>query len=495
MQLDRKRAVRTLLSLITVLTLLLGSAASSLAQGTPDASPEAGGAGPQIGDAVVLHDSNGDETIQIAINDLVNPDEDAGNADRGFHWVGIEVVVDNPTDDDVEVNTYSISLVDAEGFLYYPGFASRDEADYEARPDFSTSTVPAGESASGWLFYQVINDADPAWIVLNDTFTLQQFVVLANLTGEPIEEGAQVPFYDANADEIGNVSVDEIITDFQEVDSGITPERGMSAVGVMVTVENTGDAELQPNSFSFYLVDDYGFIYYPSYYFRDASTTEYPDLPTDPLAAGAQASGVIFFEIPRDAAISYIYYSPDYTQLYIVAQPGPGSTISGDTLTPVAVPTSEATEEDLEPTEEATEGTAEETGDCEGVADWVDITAENFSVIENLSFAEAESLEDVSPDDLREGADALRDAADVQEEADVPAAAEATNDAVIEMLTVWADAFEDAADRMDAGDDPSDIEAAFEANEDFNNSFSAIFEEMQALQTACPDSNVEELFG
>jgi hypothetical protein len=496
---NRSRAARTLLSLITVLMLLLGSAASVLAQATPDATPGAGDAGPSIGDAVVLHDSGGDETIQVAVTELVDPDEDAGSADRGFHWVGLQVVVDNPTDGDIEFNSYAISVIDVEGFLYSPGFASRDQADSEARPDFSTSTIPAGESVSGWLFYQVINGAEPSWIILNDSFTTQQFAVLANVTGDPIEDGAEIPFYDSNADEIGTVSVDEIITDFQDVDPGITPTRGMSAVGVVVTIANSGDAEIQPNSFSFYLVDDFGLIYYPQFYFRDASTAEYPDLPTDPLAAGAEATGAVFFEIPRDAEISYIYYAPDYTQLYILAQPGPGSTVSGDTLTPAAVPTSDAGD-DEEPTVAATdeateESTGQETGDCEGVAVWVDAATDQIAVLQELSFANEESLETVPPEDLREAADMLNDAADALEELETPEAAQSTNDAVIEMFTIWADLFDEAADRLDAGEDPADIQADFDENEGFQGSFETVFTEITALATACPESGVEGLFG
>ena len=82
MQTDRRFASRNLLSLLAAVMLLLGSATSVLAQATPEASPTAEGAGPNVGDTIVLHDTNGDETLQIAAIDLVDPDKSVEGADR-----------------------------------------------------------------------------------------------------------------------------------------------------------------------------------------------------------------------------------------------------------------------------------------------------------------------------------------------------------------------------------------------------------------------------
>ena len=136
----------------------------------------------------------------------------------------------------------------------------------------------------------------------------------------------------------------------------------MTTVAVALTIAATGETDLQPNSYSFSIVDDFGFLYYPQFYFRsEQSTTQYPDLPTDTLTAGSDASGVVLFEIPKDAQISYVTYAPDYTQFYLLAQPGPGSTVSGDTLTPVANPTSSNTGEDTPVATEDTGGTGART--------------------------------------------------------------------------------------------------------------------------------------
>ena len=63
-------------------------------------------------------------------------------------------------------------------------------------------------------------------------------------------------------------------------DSEITPARGMTTVAVSLTIAATGKTDLQPNSYSFSLVDDFGFLYYPQFYFRsEQSTTHVPGPP------------------------------------------------------------------------------------------------------------------------------------------------------------------------------------------------------------------------
>ncbi|HRA48976.1 MAG TPA: DUF4352 domain-containing protein, partial [Thermomicrobiales bacterium] len=373
MKQHRSSTVRTLLSLLTAFVMMLGTTSAIFAQATPEATPGASGdVGPALGDAVVIVDANGDPMLQIAVTDMVDPDKAISGGDRGFHYVSLQVVVQNTSAADVDFNAYSITVVDAEGFIYNPTYANRESDDYTARPDFSETTVPAGGSISGWLFYQVINDATPAWIVYSASFTTQQFAVLANLQGVAIGSGDPVTFYDADAAEAGTVTVNNIISDFQKVDSSVTVDRGSTIVAIDVTVENTSDVDMA-SSPTFYLVDDFGFQYYQTYSFRsDAETSQYPDFPSDPIAAGASATGVVLFQIAKGAEISYITFQPDYQQLYIIAQPGEGSVVSGDTLTPVAVSTDDSGDTDT--TDDTTDdrgSTGTETGDCVGVNDWV----------------------------------------------------------------------------------------------------------------------------
>ena len=411
------------------------------------------------------------------------------------------VTASNSTDKDIDFNPYSVSVVDGEGFTYYSGYGNRDDADRTDRPDFSESVIPAGGAISGWVFYQVINDAEPAWVIYNDSFGTQQFGVLANLQGVTIADGDEIAVYDASADEVGSVSIDEIVTSFEDLDSAVQPARGMTAIGVVATITNTSSTDLELNNYNFYLVDDFGFQYYPNFYFRsEESTTQYPDFTNEPVPADSSVTGLLTYEIPSDAGISYITYTPDYQQLYIVAQPGEGSTVSGDTLTPVAVPTGDedVPTEDTgdepvdEPTDEAVSG-GNETGDCVGVADWITSANDALDAFDDPIFTETESLADVDTDDLRTGADTLRDAADELESIDAPEAAQNMEDAIVAAFNTYADIFDDAAERIDNGEDPADVEASLEDDPEFAAAFGDLFTEITNLGTICPDSGVENL--
>jgi hypothetical protein len=494
----RISVARSLLSLIVAFVLLLGSTASIFAQATPEASPTTGGVGPNIGDAVVLSDSNGDPALQIAVTQMVDPDEDVENVDRGFHFVSLEVVVNNPTDSDLEFNAYSIAIVDEQGFTYSETFGNRSEEDYSARPDFSESSVPAGESISGWLFFQVIDDAVPAWIVLNDTFSSQQFLVLANLSGETPALGDAVSFYNANAEEVGTVSVDEILPDFQKTDSEVDVERGQTAVGVVITIENTGSTDLDTSTATFYLIDDLGFQYYPQFFSRsEDSEAEYPELPTDPISAGDSATGLILFQLPSDAEAGYVTFQPDYSQLYIVAQPGEGSTVSGDTLTPVAAasPSDDVTPEDGDfgtPDDTNSSG-GTETGDCVGVGAWGDAVNDALAPINENEALNAESLAEADPGDIRDAANQFADVANAIDDLDAPEVASDTSEATIALMNEYSRVLEDAADRIDNGDDPTTVENDLGNDEGLGEAFTNFSTALGDLLTTCPDSGIEDL--
>lgn len=481
---------RGVMSLFLALLLMVGSLGSVFAQATPEAGSEGG---PAIGDTVVLFDSSGDEAVHVAVTTVNDPDEDVDDGQRGFHWVGVEVVFENVGEKAYQPNAYGIQLIDGEGFSYTLGFASRSSEDYDARPDLSGNEIAPGDTDSGWLFFEVINGAEAAWVVLNDAYGTQQFAVLANLTGAVIEDGDAVPFFNSNAEEIGTITVDEIILGFEDVDSSVEPERGFTTVGVNVTIENTGEDAFEPNNYAFYVVDDLGFQYYPAYYFRDDAGLEaYPDLSVEPVEPGDSVSGIILFDVTSESTVNYVLYTPDYTQLYIIAQPGEGSVVTGDTVEPVVVPTSDdSTDDDTDDNANA----GEETGECVGVTDWANATGENVSVLNELEALNGDSIEDIDPEDVRDAAEAFEDAAAAQEDVDVPAAAEPLNDAILDFLNAYADVYTDVADRLEAGDDPADIEADYENDESLSAVYETIFNEMTALSMACPASDVSNALG
>lgn len=462
------------LAIVIAAMLVIGSLQSAVAQATPTASDSSG---PGVGDVVVLFDNQGNETAHIAVTDLVDPDESVTRVDRGFHWISIQIVVENVSDRPFSYNSFGPAVIDAEGFATNPSFVSRANEDEDVRPAFPTGEVPAGETASGWAFFQVFNSTVPTLITYTDVS--DQFTVLAILGETAFESGAPVAIYDTNARELGTVTVGEIITGFEDADPSVVPSRGMTSVAANITIENTSSRELDANSYAISLIDDLGFRYRPAYVNRDNAGEEaYPDFPSNSVAAGETASGFVLFEIPKAASVIYLIYQPDYLLLYVIAQPGDGSITTGSTLEPAAPPTQ-----------------VPPSADCIGIVEWADSARENVTAINNLSFINEPNLVDVAPADLREGAAMLRSAAVAQEELEAPVAAEGLNDAILVFLNFYADAFDEAADRIDAGEDPAEVDADLEARSEFNDVFSALFDEASALESVCPDANLDNLFG
>ncbi|MDQ2682094.1 MAG: DUF4352 domain-containing protein [Chloroflexota bacterium] len=479
------------------LLMLVGLAGSALAQATPEASPSASGSGPMLGDAVVLYDPTGDELAQIAVTQVVDPYEDAESADRGYHWVGVEIVVANTGESDYEPNVYNIQLLDDFGFASTVNFASRDEDAATAQPEFYLEAPLApGEAASGWLFFMVIDDATVTQVVSAEPYSEGNFTLLADLGGTIAAEGETTVIYDEQANEAGAIAINEIIPDFQDIDTGIDVSRGTTIVALDLTVENTSDADLEANPYGMLIIDEFGYAYSPAFLFRDeASQGEYPDFPSDVVPAGETAEGVVLFELPSDASISYVIYSPSYSQLYILAQPGEGSVVSGEELTPVPVdaePAGDETPVDGDETPEVAGG--EESAECQGVADWVAAVNSTFDAMDDeLDFLDGE-LSETNPEEIRAGADAIGDIREEIEAIETPEIAQDAHDAVVNLLVEFEALFNDVADRLEDGEDAAEIEESLsDPSGPFFDAFNSTYEAVDALTQACPDSGVDDL--
>jgi hypothetical protein len=474
------------LGALLALMMLLGVSTTAFAQATPEASPTGSGSGPVLGDAVIILDVNGNELAQMAVTQVVDPYTDADDADRGFHWVAIEVVVQNTGDSDFEPNIYDLMLLDDLGFASSPGYAPREDDIEAAQPEFLGDSVPDGETASGWLFYQVIDDAIPTQVVYAQPYGDGSFTLLANLGGEIAAEGAETTFYFGDASEAGTIAINEIVPQFEDVESGIDVDRGQSVLALDVTITNTGESDLEPDLYGLLVVDEFGVTYTQSYLFRDdAESSDYPDFTTDPIAPGDSAQGTVFFEVPADAQVSYVIFAPESGLLYILAQPGAGSMVSGETLTPVAV--------EVTPDDDDTGSTGgEETGDCVGVADWAASVDETLGAMDSeLDFLDGE-LADTDPADIRAGAEAVGSLKADLENIEVPAAAQATHDAMVTLLKEFETLFIDVADRLDAGEDAASIEESLsDPSGPFFEAFTVVTDELTALTEACPDSGLE----
>ena len=459
--------IRRLLGILLALAVLIGSGSPVLAQ-TPEASPTGAGSGPGLGDAVLLFDSAGDAVAQIAVSR------------------GVELVIENLADTDFAFDVYGVQLIDETGYLSTSGFAFREEDATERQPELVGDPIPAGETVSGWLFFQVVNDAVPTLIVYYSFLAEAQFSVLANLGGPIAEAGEPSTIFSTDGSRIGSVTIDDIVTNVEETDPEIRASRGTAIVAVELTIVNDTEREIDPSVYSIYLVDEFGFAYSSTVIRRgQASQADDPDFPGDLIPAGGRSSGAIFFAVPGDATASYLIYTPSFENLFVLAQPGEGSVVSGDTIAPV------------EPTDVTPDGPdeiAEETSECVGVAAWVDDLNQRLTTMfESFEFL-GDNLADANPDDVRTAAESIDEVLQDQSDAEVPAIAQDANDAMVAFLESYRDAFNEVADRLEAGDDPDDIENDFGDPEgEVMVSFDTTTTALEALQEACPDSGVEQI--
>jgi hypothetical protein len=108
-----------------------------------------------------------------------------------------------------------------------------------------------------------------------------------------------------------------------------------------------------------------------------------------------------------------------------------------------------------------------------------------------LDFLDGE-LADTDPADIRAGAEAVGSLKADLENIEVPAAAQATHDAMVTLLEEFETLFIDVADRLDAGEDAAAIEESLsDPSGPFFEAFTVVTDELTALTEACPDSGLE----
>ena len=479
--------LRGLLTLLAVLALVATTSAGALAQdATPGASPVATEGGPSLGDAVVLFDNRGNEVAQVAVLEVTDPFEDTtSGAQRGYHYVAVELVVENLTDDVYEVNTFDIRIVDGEGTIYSHTFVSRSEESVATVAELEAVELEAGAATSGLLIYEIVDGATPAMVA--NTNGYESFTLLANLREAVPAEGEATTLYDERGDEVGTVALDEVLPALEDESDSFDAGRGETVLGAVVTVENTGDSPITADPYSMYVVDEFGYLYSSTSFFRDEEeTADLPDLPTEEIEAGESASGLVAFTLPTEVQVSYILYVPAGSQLFVVAQLGDGPVISGDVLTPVPVE-DDGTDEPVEV--DADEATPEPSAECAELTDWAEGTSENVSVLEESEIFQADSPADLTPSDLRDAADELREAADAQGELDVPELAGDANDAVVTFLETFAEVLEEGADEVEGGADPEEVfsDELFAEDSNLGEAITGLTEAQIELAEACPD--------
>lgn len=148
------------------------------------------------------------------------------------------------------------------------------------------------------------------------------------LLGEPVS----IP--GLSGEEIGTITVTEIVDPFDLYLANYPPVYGYHYVLATVTVANTGPRPLPVDPRSFVLHDTDGFLSVPVSIRRPDDDTQQPDFASQELATGGNNSGVIGFQVLNGSTLARMTYSPGSAQTVDVLEFGTAD------LLPVAEPIS-----------------------------------------------------------------------------------------------------------------------------------------------------------
>lgn len=464
-------------SLLVVVMALLANSLGAVSAQDP-ATP-----GPGSATSSIIYGSDGQPEGEISVSSVVDPFEDydsGGAPQRGFHYVMAVVTMTSTGDAPLEAAAYSFYAVDQEGFQYSPTYLYRDSAAMEATPDFAGGTIEPGQSMSGAVFFQLLDNTAVGLILYQPSY--ESLVTAADLREDPVKEGDPVEIVNSDGSPGGTITMVETIEPLDGVTS--SPERGFEFVGISVTIENGGDAPLAIEPYSFYITDEEGFIYTSYGAYRDeAAEADLPSLPYGAVVEpGASITGVVTYQILSGTQIGLIYYAPSFDRHVRLAEyadeRAPG--LSGEEPT-------------FEVTPEAEDTPVATSPGCEGVIEWAEASIPLIFAWSGAFFAVADFVDNggsgLSPADARDAADAAADLADAQEEIDVPDIAQEGHDALITLFERTATALDDLATALEDGDDAgidaarSDLSAIATAADD-GGEFDSAF---TTLEEQCPE--------
>jgi hypothetical protein len=129
--------------------------------------------------------------------------------------------------------------------------------------------------------------------------------------------GQEVRYLDEAGAELAVVTVVAVTDDFTEFDENFTPDEGVRYVAAEITVRSTGDGlDVNPADFALHTAD--GFLSFGTFVLRPNDATP-PTMERTVLDAGASVSGLVFFEVPADAAPTRLVWQPDRDRLLVLA--------------------------------------------------------------------------------------------------------------------------------------------------------------------------------
>lgn len=145
----------------------------------------------------------------------------------------------------------------------------------------------------------------------------------ASVAADPVV-GAAVPYLSETGEAIGTVSVLAVTDPFDDFRESFQVEEGSRYVAfeVVVAAEDLPigvEEPLQARTSDFGLQTVDGFFYNATSAPRDLSSSDVPDLPTIVVDPDTEVSGLVFFQIPADAELARLFYSPATGRLILAA--------------------------------------------------------------------------------------------------------------------------------------------------------------------------------
>ncbi|MCA9833303.1 MAG: DUF4352 domain-containing protein [Thermomicrobiales bacterium] len=306
--------MKKLITALLTLSMLFAGIASVAAQ--EEGTAFANG----LGNAATYYDSRGNEVATLAVNDVDDDwqDYDQYSApERGYVYRAVNFTVENVSGSSMIVDSYSFSLLDAEG------------------RNTSSSWVTAAEDSDTVLFDEDVPLAAGESADLTLVFSSPEEVAAAALIWQPdygtlviaqIAEGGAIgngiggvsTYVDNRGRAVAELQVTNVEIDWQDYDDYSAPERGTIYVAVSFTITNVSNSSMIVEPYSFTMLDSSGLN--SSSAWATASEESGVELFSDdvPLAAGESHEGVMIFAMYDDLSPAALVWQPDYGVINLV---------------------------------------------------------------------------------------------------------------------------------------------------------------------------------
>lgn len=133
--------------------------------------------------------------------------------------------------------------------------------------------------------------------------------------------GTGFPYLELDGDEIGAVTVLDVVDPFDDFSEFFDPDEGVRYIMVEIEVQSIeDDIEVAPYDFALLTAD--GFLYRPSYISRPEGGGGPLDLDNIELEEGEETSGAVFFAVPEDAELGHLTWAPEFDRLLLLLNLG-----------------------------------------------------------------------------------------------------------------------------------------------------------------------------